>query len=45
MPEDAICVGEINFADLILDVCPPALAVADVAIVCPDLFHTRNNPS
>lgn len=29
----------------LLDVWPPALDDADVAIVCPDLFHIRSNPS
>lgn len=44
-PEDAIWVGDMNLAALMLDVWPPALDEAEVAIVCPDLFQTRSNPS
>lgn len=44
-PADAIFVGEMNLADLIPAVCPPALAEGEVAIAWPDLFHTLNNPS
>jgi hypothetical protein len=44
-PEDAIRVGDMNRADLMLDECPPALGDVEVAITCPDLFQTRSNPS
>ena len=45
IPADAIWVGDMNFADLIAAVCPPAPAGGPVAIACPDLFHIRSSPS
>lgn len=45
IPADAIWVGEMNFAVLMLDVWPPMLEPGDVAMTCPDLFHIRSSPS
>ena len=44
-PEDAICDGEMNFADFIADVWPPFAAGDEVARISEDKFHTLKSPS
>ena len=44
-PAEAICEGEIYFAALIDDVCPPLAAGGDVANTSDDIVHTLRRPS
>ena len=44
-PEETTCDGEMNFAALIEEVCPPSPAGGEVARICEDIFQTRNRPS
>ncbi len=44
-PAEATCEGDIYFAALIEDVCPPLSADGDVAMTSDDIFHTLKRPS
>ena len=44
-PAEARCEGEIYFAALIEDVCPPLPADGDVASTSDDMVHTLRRPS
>ena len=44
-PAEAMCEGEIYFAALIDDVCPPLAAGGDVANTSDDIVHTLRRPS
>lgn len=37
--------GEMNFAALMEDVCPPSAGEGDVAVTWEDMFHIRSRPS
>ena len=44
-PAEAMCEGEIYFAALIGDVCPPLTADGDVASTSDDMLHILKRPS
>ena len=44
-PAEAMCEGEIYFAALIDDVCPPLAAGGDVTNTSDDIVHTLKRPS
>lgn len=44
-PEDAMCDGEINLADLADEVCPPPDEDGEVASTSEDMFHILKKPS
>ena len=44
-PAEAMCEGEIYFAALIDDVCPPLAAGGDVANTSDDIVHTLRRVS
>ena len=44
-PAEATCEGEIYFAALIEDVCPPLPADGDVASTSDDMLHILKRPS